>query len=161
VRAIFVPDGADNARGGGTTHLVGPDPIAIRVAWVPADTALPGYPYEDIGGAVFEPDEGNGVRLDSSDHPTTGPGNGVPRRAAPSIPAGSSSNEGWLDVPASGLAGEARHSPAQQAGMPISTPEEAVQMAIRALGVAPDPGFLTVLPSWQCRPMRGRGDVSN
>jgi hypothetical protein len=55
IRAVFIPDGAQVSMSD-ITRVVGFDPVFIRAVWVPPGGAMPGYPYEHIGEAVFIPD---------------------------------------------------------------------------------------------------------
>src|SRR5262245_2126362 len=55
LRAMFVPEGM-NAAGSEVTQVLGSNPVMVGAVWVLAGSALPGYPYEHIGGAVFVPD---------------------------------------------------------------------------------------------------------
>jgi muramidase (phage lysozyme) len=56
LRAVFIPDGADVSMAD-IIQAVGPHPVLIRAVWVPPGGAMPGYPYEHIGQAVFIPDD--------------------------------------------------------------------------------------------------------
>jgi hypothetical protein len=55
LRALFIPDGADVAMAD-IIQVSGPHPVPMRAVWVPPGAAMPGYPYEHIGQAVFIPD---------------------------------------------------------------------------------------------------------
>jgi hypothetical protein len=88
IRALFIPDGVEVSPAD-ITRAVGLHPVMIRAVWVPEGGALPGYPYEHIGSAVFIPDSDDDQdRTDATWHasPPTEAAAGERRPIMPSSP---------------------------------------------------------------------------
>ena len=146
LRAVFVPDGAQVSMAD-IIRVVGPHPVTFRAVWAPLGSALPGYPYEHIGNAVFIPDSdaGEGSARVSS----RGPGQTLKASAGSAADwstsswaprSGLTSDEVSISVvtPRQGVRSTQANFSAAVPSPDLDRSREAIDAAVQALAASPD-----------------------
>jgi hypothetical protein len=108
IRALFMPDGVEVSPAD-TTRAVGLHPVMIRAVWVPEGGALPGYPYEHIGSAVFIPDSDDDEERTDATWRASPPSEAATGERRPLMPSAPKTDLGFL-VPAATGSGDPERS---------------------------------------------------
>jgi hypothetical protein len=164
LRAVFIPDGAQVSMAD-INQVVGRDPVLIPAVLVPPGGALPGYPYEPIGAAIFIRDSNDQERSTRASSRWAGTQNdpAVPDKPMPRRLHGSRSPMAPATGPwsmGSGLADSDQARPRRGVrstqgnfSTAVPTPQidashDAIDVAVRALNVRPATWGHPNMTSW-------------